>query len=72
MTNRLLLKSVGIYNLTHNRAQRYNAGLHYEHPCWSIGVVYSVNNARKTYANSDLDFRGSTSVKLNFAIKMGK
>jgi LPS-assembly protein len=72
LTNRLALRASGIYNFTNSVAQRYNAGLYYEHPCYNVGLVYSVDNALKTYKNSEYNFKGARSLKLKFSIKMGK
>ncbi|MDR1071520.1 MAG: LPS assembly protein LptD [Rickettsiales bacterium] len=73
LTGRLVLRANGVYSFTNRIAQRYNAGLYYEHPCYTIGLVYNVDNARKTYiSNSEYDFRGVTSMKVKFSIKMGK
>ncbi|MDR3208648.1 MAG: LPS assembly protein LptD [Rickettsiales bacterium] len=72
-TDRLAFRASGVYNFTNRIAQRYNAGLYYEHPCYIIGLVYNVDNALKTYVgNSEYDFKGVKSLKLKFSIKMGK
>jgi LPS-assembly protein len=73
LTGRLALRASGVYNFTNRMVQRYNSGIYYEHPCYNLGLVYSVDNAQKTYqANSEYNFRGATSLKLKFSIKMGK
>jgi LPS-assembly protein len=71
LTNRLQFKGNMVYNFTDGVHQRYNVGLYYEHPCWSLHLVYTENNARRTFENDDLNFRGIRAVRLNFAIKVG-
>jgi lipopolysaccharide assembly outer membrane protein LptD (OstA) len=73
LTDRLVLRANGLYNFTYGRPQRYNAGLYYEHPCWTVGLAYNVDNAIKVYSqtNENLNFNGVSSLRLNFKIKMG-
>lgn len=72
-TDRLVFRAQGVYNFTHGVPQRYDVGIYYEHPCYNLGIVYIVDNAYKTYnADNELDFRGVSSFKLKFSIKMGQ
>ncbi|MDR1826251.1 MAG: LPS assembly protein LptD [Rickettsiales bacterium] len=73
LTGRMAVRGWGVYNFKEQTPQRYNAGVYYEHPCYTLGFIYSVDNASKIYdADKELSFRGSQSFKLKFSIKMGK
>jgi LPS-assembly protein len=70
LTDRLRAAINGIYNFTDKRPQRYDAGLYYEHPCYTLGLVYRADNAVKDGAD-ELNFHGAKSLRLKFAIKIG-
>ncbi|MDR2269051.1 MAG: LPS assembly protein LptD [Rickettsiales bacterium] len=73
LTDRLVFKAGGIYNFTNGIAQRYSAGFYYEHPCYTLGFAYDVDNAlKRAGANGELDFYGVSTLKFKFSIKMGK
>ncbi|MDR2770321.1 MAG: LPS assembly protein LptD [Rickettsiales bacterium] len=73
-TDRLSLRGSGNYNMEAGLFQKYNAGVYYEHPCWELALLYNVDNSVKIAggSNPDMDFRGVSSWKLNFKIKMGR
>jgi len=72
LTDRLVLRANGVYNFTYDRWQRYSAGLYYEHPCWTVGAAYYVDNAVKYTGGGEMDFTGAKSWKFNYKIKLGK
>jgi LPS-assembly protein len=71
-SDRLSLRGNDIYNFTSKVHQRYNVGLYYEHPCYTFGLVYNVDNAVSDIDNENLEYSGVKSLKFKFSIKMGK
>ena len=71
LTNRLSLRTKGIYNFTNTVMQSYNGGIYYDHPCYTLALIYNVDNSVRILNNSELDYLGSKTLTFTFTIKMG-
>ena len=70
LTERLSLRARTIYNLTDGRIQRQNAGLYYDHPCYTINFEYIKDGAIRTGPYSIDDYIGRTTFHLQFSLKL--
>jgi len=69
LTGRLNVRTRTTYNITNERIQRQNAGIYYDHPCYTIGFEYRKDGARRYYQNIDYTYIGRTTFKLMFNLR---
>ena len=70
LTERLFLRARSIYNITDQRIQRQNAGLYYDHPCYSIAFEYMKDGAIREGLGSNENYIGRTTFHLQFSLKL--
>jgi LPS-assembly protein len=68
-TDRLSARARIIYNITDSRIQQLNAGLYYDHPCYTMSLDFSKDGAVRVYHNEE-SYYGGTQIKFRFALKL--
>ncbi|MCL1892057.1 MAG: LPS assembly protein LptD [Alphaproteobacteria bacterium] len=69
LTTRLSARARVIYNITDNGIQRLNAGLYYDHPCYTMSLDFFKDGAVRIYPDGE-NYYGGTRVRFGFALKL--
>ncbi|MCL1902127.1 MAG: hypothetical protein FWG18_00685, partial [Alphaproteobacteria bacterium] len=70
LTGRFSVRTRTTYNITDGRIQRQNAGLFYDHPCYTLAFEYNKDGAIRTNLAANENYVGHTTFKLTFSLKL--
>ena len=70
LTGRLSFQTRVTYNITDDRIQRLNAGLYYDHPCYTMSLEFAQDGARRLYYQPGESYFGGARVRFQFALKL--
>ena len=70
MTGRLSLRARTTYNITDSRIQNQNAGVYYDHPCYTLAFEYAKDGAVRTNLGAGENYVGRTTFRLMFSLKL--
>ncbi|MDR0967449.1 MAG: LPS assembly protein LptD [Rickettsiales bacterium] len=69
ITQRLSLRGRAIYNITNEHLQRLNAGLYYDHPCYTLSLDFSRDGTERLYVDGE-NYYGGTRLRFQFSLKL--
>ncbi|MDR1207115.1 MAG: LPS assembly protein LptD [Rickettsiales bacterium] len=70
LTDRFSARIRTIYNITDMRIQRQNAGIYYDHPCYTVAFEYNKDGAVRENLAVGENYRGNTTFNLTFSLKL--
>jgi LPS-assembly protein len=70
LTGRLSVRARTTYNITDMRIQRQNAGIYYDHLCYTIAFEYNKDGAIRENLGIRENYRGNTTFNLTFSLKL--